>query len=130
MPYTIERCGLFADSIRRAMNSFDPMLISMRISEFVLWKRAGGHGSGGPFTDDKWSGYRPDGTIFQPYVSGKVRHCHMDLSGTEPLIAYRQFDTEQRIVMLCITSHREMFHGNEPTFWRRYKAQNQGHIIP
>jgi hypothetical protein len=132
VPYAIEYSPEFGPSMMRAATinagRFDVVGLSMAIAKFVEWKRAGGSPPP-PFTDDKWSGRRPDGVEFRPYIRGNFRHCHLDLDGTDPLLAYRQWDDEQRIYLVCITSHREMFHGAERRFYRLYSSLGSGRRI-
>jgi hypothetical protein len=132
VPYTLEYSAVFGDTMSHAATvntgRFDIVRLSMAVAKFIDWKKSGII-SPPPFTDDKWSGYRPDGTVFQPYVSGKYRHCHLDICGTEPLLAYRQWDADQRIRLICITSHREMFQRNESGFFQKFGSLGPGRQI-
>lgn len=132
MAYTIEYSAVFSDSMMRAATMsaghFNMVDLSIAVAKFVEWKRSGGNGRG-IFTGDKWSGDRPDGTEFKPYKSDCYRHCHLDLYGTEPLLAYRQFEKNQHVYMVCITSHKEIFNKNEPAFYAKHKSLGRGKII-
>lgn len=41
------------------------------------------------------------------------------------MIAYRELDNGDRLLLLCITDHAEMF-GNEKGFWHKTKALKYG----
>lgn len=125
MNVVLEQGKDFADSLRSAMVRWEPVVVARRLATFVDWKMTG-IPPRVPFSADKWSGRRPDGTMFEAYVQGRFRHCHLDIEGTEPLSEYRQFDAEApaRLVLVCITTHREMFGGNERAWMRRYFSRS------
>lgn len=108
---------MFAQSFAAAIQSYDALAVARRVTEFVAWKR------GGPApltTADKPSGYLPDGGVFAEYVSLGMHHFHMDLVGTEPLLAY--IVEGEDLTLVALTSHRRMFHGNERQWLRAHRA--------
>lgn len=111
---------MFASSLLTFQQEYDPLALAMRIAAFITWKRSGGHGR--LATGDKPSGYDPTGTtiIHAPYVSHGIHHFHMDLNGTEPLLAYRLDAKLCEITLICLTTHRAMFHQNERSWMKRY----------
>lgn len=126
MSYTVEQSDIFDDSLRAAARLYPPLKLIDRILAFIRWKDAGSDEAACPFSADKPSGHRPNGTDFSKYINAGIRHCHLDLVGTEPLLAYRQFEAERRILMLCVTSHAEMFEGNEKHFFKRVRGKVSG----
>ena len=122
---TIEISDIFDESLIAAGLRYGGVtLVARAVSRFIDWKVAGSP-LPCPFSADKLSGTRDDGTIFQRFRTLNLRHCHFDLRRADPMIVYREFNGGDRILLLCVTDHPEMF-GNEKGFWHKVKGLTRG----
>lgn len=123
MTWRVEEAPGFLDTVVDYAGRYSPEELADRIETFVIWKKTGGPC---PFSADKASGRIGGRVVFSAYRDAGFHHCHLDIKGTEPLLAYRLFLSERRIVLLCITDHKAMFEMPK-RFYRLYRATRFGH---
>lgn len=127
MPPRIEESDIFDASMAgMAMRYGGHLRLAGKVLQFIRWQQGGGPC---PFSADKQSGVRGDGTVFAKFRDLNLRHCHLDIDQADPMLAYRVFPGEDRILMLCVTDHRQMF-GDERAFWKRVKGLTRGKVFP
>ena len=77
-----------------------------KVADFLICKQTG-RDPVTVFSDDKPSYDPGNGYTYKSYQD--IRHCHLDIDRADPLLAYRIFEAEKKIVLIAITDHREMF---------------------
>ena len=103
-PLRIEISEIYDASFKAAADKHGGVMPVARVAvKFARWKQDQA-APPCPFSDDKQSGTRSDGTVFAPYRNLGLRHCHLDITGADPMIAYRLFPDDgngDRLLMLC-----------------------------
>jgi hypothetical protein len=89
----------FKQSFQQAIDTYGDRLRAV-VAAFVIFKQANGPQPWPHATADKASGFDPtNGRIrYKPYADNNIWHCHCDLQGADPLIAYQIRPAERRII--------------------------------
>lgn len=95
--------------------------ILWRVLEFRNFKIAYGNVPFRRYGEDKPSWQNGEGRLVAAYRHDGFYHCHLSVVGADPILAYR-VAAPGHLVMVCVTTHREMFKGDRRAFVRAYAA--------